>query len=288
MPSQSDRLPSVKNMNSPNDLTVACLQTEPVFGDPAYNRAHTAALIAQAAAEGAREIVAPELCISGYAFRSREEASDFAEPADGPTAAAWSAAAGGAFVIGGICERVGDRLFNSAILAGPDGLIGTYRKVHLWNNEKRYFSPGDRGFPVFNTPLGRIGMLICYDLWFPEAFRSSVLNGADVMCIPTAWLPMPDQDSSRDPMHNLLVMTSAHTNSVPVICADRIGQENGLSFIGRSLIAAHTGWPAAGPASVDSEEILFAQIAPAAARQARSWTQVNDLLRDRRPDQYVS
>lgn len=277
-------------MTDAEELTVACLQTEPVFGDPAHNRTYTAALVAQVTAAGARVVVAPELCIPGYAFQSREEAFDLAEPADGPTAAAWAnaAAAEGACVIGGICERVGDTLFNSAIVVDGNGLAGIYRKVHLWNDEKTIFSPGDLGFPVFDTPFGRIGMLICYDLWFPEAFRSSVLNGADIVCVPTAWIPIPAQNNSRDTMHNLIVMTSAHTNSVPVICADRIGREKGLSFIGRSLITAHTGWPVAGPASSDTEEILFARIAPAAARQARSWTRVNDLLRDRRPDQYQS
>lgn len=277
-------------MSAPDELTVACLQTAPVFGDPVRNRARTADLIAQAGAAGAKLIVAPELCVSGYAFRSREEAFDLAEPADGQTAAAWAdaASAAGAYVVGGICERAGDELFNSAILVGPDGLTGTYRKVHLWNDEKRYFSPGDLGFPVFGTPFGRVGMLVCYDLWFPEAFRSCVLGGADIVCIPTAWLPIPGQDPSRDPMHNLLVMTSAHTNSVPVLCADRIGRENGLSFIGRSLIAAHSGRPMAGPASAEGEEILIANIAPRTARRARRWTDVNDLIADRRPDQYRS
>jgi predicted amidohydrolase len=271
-------------------VLAASIQMKPVFGDLARNRAHTAALIAQACGRDARIVVLPELCISGYAFRSREEAWGMSEPADGPTAESWTrvARANDAFVIGGICERAGDTLFNTAILVGPNGLLGKYRKVHLWNEEKRYFTSGDLGFPVFGTPFGRVGMLICYDLWFPEAFRSCVLNGADMVCVPTAWIPIPCPDRDRDSMHNILVMASAHTSSVPVICADRIGHENGVSFIGQSLIAAHTGWPAAGPASADQQEILLAPIIPKAARRARRWTGVNDLLEDRRPDQYIT
>jgi predicted amidohydrolase len=272
------------------DVPVASVQTAPVFADPARNRDRSAAMIAEACGNGAKVVVLPELCISGYAFRSRGEAQDLSEPADGPSAAAWARAAAphGAFVVGGICERDGDELFNSAILVGPDGLVGTYRKTHLWNDEKRYFAPSDLGFPVFDTPFGRIGMLICYDLWFPEAFRSCVLNGADVICVPTAWMPIPRQDPDRDSIHNILIMAAAHANSIPVICADRTGHENGVSFIGQSLVAAHTGWPAAGPAGAHQEEILFARISPQSARRARRWTAVNDLIGDRRPDQYVS
>ncbi len=269
-------------------VPVACIQSDPVFGDPERNRAHTSDLIAQACERGAKIVVLPELCISGYAFRSPDEARDLSEAADGPTAAQWAkvAAENDSYVIGGICERAGDELFNSAILVGPGGLIGTYRKVHLWNNEKRIFSPGDLGFPVFDTPHGRIGVLICYDLWFPEAFRSCVLNGADLICVPTAWMPIPRQDPRRDAIHNILIMAAAHANSMPVICADRVGRENGIGFIGQSMIAGHNGWPLAGPAGDTGETILFATLEPEAARRARRWSDVNDLIGDRRPDQY--
>jgi predicted amidohydrolase len=270
-------------------VRVACIQTKPVFGDPDRNRRTTVELIARACAEGSRIIVLPELCISGYAFRSHKEALSLSEPLDGPTAKIWSEAAarGNAYVIGGICERAGDGLFNSAILVGPGGRIGRYRKVHLWNSEKRHFRAGNLGFPVVETPLGRIAMLICYDMWFPEAIRSCALNGADIVCVPTAWTAIPGQDPHRDAIHNILIMAAAHSNSLPVLCAARVGRENGLSFIGQSVIAAHSGWPAAGPASAENEQILSADIYPQAARRARRWSDVNDLVGDRRPDQYV-
>lgn len=274
--------------SNPSNTTVACLQMEPTFGDPDRNRLRIAELIERACGMGARIVVAPELGISGYAFRSRDEAFGLSEEADGPTAANWAslAARHDIYVVGGICEREADRLYNSAIVVGPRGLIGTYRKNHLWDDENRFFQPGDLGFPVFETPFGRVGVLICYDLWFPEAFRSCVLNGADLVCVPTAWLPIPGRDPNRDPMHNVLAMAAAHASSVPVACADRIGRENGKSFIGQSVIVNHTGWPVAGPASAGDEEILIATLDLARARRERRWSEFNDLVKDRRPEIY--
>jgi N-carbamoylputrescine amidase len=276
---------------TPDDarIKIACLQMQPAIGKVAANVAHSMALIDRAAALGARLVVLPELCNSGYMFKSREEAFAASEPIpDGPTVKAWSeiATRHQLHLVAGICERDGAKLFNSAVLIGPNGHIGTFRKVHLWNEENLYFEPGDLGFPVFHTAVGRIGMAICYDGWFPETYRLAALQGADIVCVPTNWVPIPGQAEGREAMANILAMAAAHSNSIYIACADRVGTERGQPFEGQSLIVSFTGWPVAGPASRDKEEILLAEVALGEARRARNWNAFNQVLRDRRSDLY--
>lgn len=270
-------------------VKIACIQMEPVVGDKAANLAKTLHLIERAAAAGADLIVLPELANSGYMFATRSEAFALAEPVpEGPTCVAWAAAAQrlGVHIVAGIAESCGDTLYNSAVLIGPAGHVGTFRKVHLWAAENLFFEPGDLGFPVFRTRLGRIGMAICYDAWFPESFRLAALQGADIVCVPTNWVPIPGQDPKREAMANILVMAAAHSNALFIACADRIGVERGQSFEGQSIVVGHTGWPVAGPASRDQEEILFADVNLADARRDRNWNDFNQVLRDRRSDVY--
>jgi N-carbamoylputrescine amidase len=271
------------------EVTVAVIQMEPVFGATADNVARSVALIEQAAAKGAQLIVLPELCNTGYVFQSRTEAQSLAEEIpDGPTTQAWMEVAArlGLHIVAGIIEKAGINLYNSAAVVGPNGLVGRYRKMHLWADEALYFTRGDLGFPVFDTPLGRIGCHICYDCWFPESFRLAALQGAEIICVPTNWVPIPGQDPKREAMANILAMAAAHSNSVFVAAADRVGTERGQPFIGQSLIVSHTGWPIAGPASPDKEEVLLARINLANARRKRNWNAFNQVLRDRRTDAY--
>jgi len=270
-------------------LTVACLQMEPSFGDVAANVARSLQMIEEAAARGARLVVLPELCNTGYMFASRDEAFALAEEIPGGlTVAAWSEAAARhrLHIVAGITERDGMRLYNSAVVLGPTGYIGTFRKVHLWNEENLYFEPGDLGFPVFHTPIGRIGVAICYDGWFPEAYRLCALQGADIVCVPTNWVPIPGQAPGQPAMANILAMAAAHSNSLFVACADRVGIEREQPFEGQSVIVGHTGWPVGGPASRDNEEIILATVELADARRKRNWNDFNQLLRDRRTDVY--
>lgn len=270
-------------------IGIACIQMQPVIGHVEENIAQSVALITRAADSGADLVVLPELCNTGYVFRSREEAFALAEPVpSGRTVGAWCAVAAKhrLFLVAGICERDGHKLFNSAVLIGPQGYLGTFRKVHLWNEENLYFEPGDLGFPVFHTAIGRIGMAICYDGWFPETYRLCALQGADIVCVPTNWVPIPGQAPGREAMANILAMAAAHSNSLFIACADRIGTERGQPFEGQSLIVSYTGWPVAGPASRDKEEILLARVALSEARRARNWNAFNQVLRDRRSDVY--
>lgn len=270
-------------------VRIACIQMQPVIGRVEDNVAHSIGLIGRAVEQGATLVVLPELSNTGYMFESREEAFALSEPiSDGPTVKAWSeiAAKRKLHLVAGICERAGSKLFNSAVLIGPSGYIGTFRKVHLWNEENLYFEPGDLGFPVYHTAIGRIGMAICYDGWFPETYRLAALQGADVVCVPTNWVPIPGQAPGREAMANILAMAAAHSNSIYIACADRVGTERGQPFEGQSLIVGHTGWPVAGPASRDKEEIIIADVALGEARRARNWNAFNQVLRDRRSDLY--
>jgi predicted amidohydrolase len=270
-------------------VTIACVQMEPVVGEKEQNVRRTLDFIERAAAGGARLIVLPELCNSGYVFRSREEAFALAEEVPGgPTCRAWAevARARGLHLVAGIAEREGQALYNAAVVIGPAGHVGTFRKVHLWNEENLFFEPGNLGFPVFRTPLGRIGAFICYDGWFPESYRLCALQGADIVCVPTNWVPIPGQVERREAMANILCMAGAHANSVFVAAADRIGVERGQPFIGQSVIVSYTGWPVGGPASPDREEIIYAEANLADARRKRNWNEYNQVLRDRRTDVY--
>jgi predicted amidohydrolase len=189
-------------------------------------------------------------------------------------------------IVAGITERSGPDLYNSAVVIGPEGYIGTFRKVHLWNEENLFFEPGNLGFPVFHTPIGRIGVAICYDGWFPETFRLCALQGADIVCVPTNWVPIPGQAEGREAMANILAMAAAHSNSIFIACADRVGVERGQPFEGQSLIVSYTGWPVVGPASRDAEDILIAEVDLGEARRKRNWNAFNQVLRDRRADVY--
>jgi N-carbamoylputrescine amidase len=270
-------------------ICVACIQMQPSFGDVARNLAHSVKLIEAAAARGANLVVLPELSNTGYMFKSREEAFELAEEIpSGPTVAAWMECAARLrlHLVCGITERDGPNLYNSAVVIGPKGYIGTYRKTHLWNEENLYFEPGDLGFPVFHTPIGRIGVAICYDGWFPETYRLLALRGADIVCVPTNWVPIPGQAQGHQAMANILAMAAAHSNSIYIACADRVGTERGQPFEGQSVIVSYTGWPVSGPASRDGEETLFAEIDLGEARRQRNWNAFNQVLRDRRSDVY--
>ncbi|MEI7969472.1 MAG: nitrilase family protein [Betaproteobacteria bacterium] len=270
-------------------LRVACVQMNPLIGETDHNVSRSIDFIAEAAADGARLVILPELCNTGYVFETREEAFSLAESIpEGPTTRQWIAAAArfGVTLVAGITERAGDVLYNSAVVVGPDGYLGTYRKNHLWGAENLFFERGDLGVPVFRIGAGRIACAICYDIWFPEIFRLAALQGADLLCVPTNWVPMPSQPEGMMVMANILAMGGAHSNSMFVACADRVGEERGQPFLGNSIIASHAGWPLAGPASTLDEEIIAANLNLADARRKRGLNDFNQLLRDRRTDVY--
>lgn len=271
------------------DITVAAVQMEPAVGQKAQNLNRSLHYIEQAASQGAQIIVLPELANTGYVFNSRQEAFSLAEEIPGgESVRAWMDMARrlSVYIVAGLAERVGQKLYNSAVTVGPQGLLSTYRKLHLWGDEHLYFESGDMGLPIVHTELGRIASLICYDGWFPEVYRLLAVQGADIVCMPTNWVPMPGQQEGASAMANTLAMANAHSNGLNIICANRVGIERGQSFIGQSLIVGADGWPLAGPAGADTQEILRARINIRSSRLIRHLTAFNDVIRDRRDDIY--
>jgi N-carbamoylputrescine amidase len=272
---------------------VAVIQFDPQVGleNRGANAERALALATRAAEDGATLIVLPELATTGYSFRDRAEAFDHAEHVpDGETVKTWESFTRrhGVHLVGGLAERDGVRLYDTAVLVGPDGYVGRYRKAHLWNREKLWFTPGDLGFPVFETPIGRIGLLICWDIWFPEVPRLLAQQGADIICSVNNWVwtPPPIFDESGRCMASYLTMTAAHVNNVFIAAANRVGSDRGARFLGCSLIAGTNGWPIGRVAGAEEETILTADIDVVSARSAPIWNQLNDLIRDRRTDLY--
>jgi predicted amidohydrolase len=274
---------------SPNDIILACIQFEPVVGSLAANQEAMERNIREAHAKGASIVVLPELADSGYVFSNESELAAQASPVPGGGTSTLLCDLSRELkivVVSGLAERDGDQFFNAAIVCGPDGFVGKYRKLHLWSEENRFFRSGDLGLPVFDTPFGKIGVAICYDGWFPETFRQLALKGASLVCVPTNWVPMPDGDTRPEPMASVLHKAAAHSNGIYIACADRIGTERGQTFLGGSLIVGPTGWPVAGPASVDRAEIIFAKLELGSVAAARRLNVFNDLISDRRSDVY--
>lgn len=274
-------------------VRIAVVQFDPQVGleNRESNLRRSLALAAEAVNGGANLIVLPELSNCGYFFNSRQDAFEHAEVVPGGASVqAWMtfAATHQVYLVAGLNEIDGRQLFNTAVLLGPDGLIGKYRKAHLWNLEKLWFTPGNLGFPVFETPIGRIGLLICWDIWFPEVPRLLSQQGADIICSLNNWVwtPPPLFDETGKCMASYLTMTAAHVNNVFIAAASRIGEERDARYLGCSLIAGTNGWPIGKVASADRQEILFADIDLTSARSAPIWNSLNDLQRDRRNDLY--
>ena len=270
-------------------FTVACIQFEPRIGERQSNLDAMEARIRLAADEGARLVVLPELADSGYVFRNVQELAELAQPIpQGESAQRLCSLAAelNILIVSGLAEIDSGQFFNAAILCGPGGYVGAYRKVHLWDRENLVFTPGNLGLPVFDTPLGRIGMAICYDGWFPETFRLLADAGAELVCIPTNWVPMPGQEPRDEAMSNTLHKAAAHSNGLFIACADRVGIEREQPFIGQSLIIDARGFPIAGPAGWEEEEILYAEVDLSDVEKNRQFNEHNNILGDRRKDLY--
>jgi predicted amidohydrolase len=224
-------------------------------------------------------LVLPELCNSGYNFVSSAQAWETSESVDESAFVRFLSnlcRQRNLHIVSGLNEREGERLFNSAVLVGPQGLIGKYRKLHLFLNEKDFFIPGDLGLPVFDVPGARIGMLVCFDWTFPEVWRSLALDGADIICHPSN-LVLPGRAQKAVPVQAMM-------NRVFVVTANRIGVERELTFTGSSLICNPSGDILAAAPAVD-ESVMLVDVDVRQARDKRV-TAKNDLFGDRRPDQY--
>ena len=261
-------------------MKVGFYQFDPLFGEVKRNLDAVASRLAGVEAD---RLVLPELFTTGYQFVSKAEVHALAEPVPaGPTTQllAEIARRNGTFLVGGLAESEGDRCYNSAVLVGPTGFLGCYRKTHLFFEETLFFAPGDTGFRVWDIGIAKIGMLICFDWFYPEAARTLALQGADILCHPSN-LVLPHCPDA--------MITRCLENGVFSITANRIGVEQRgdkkpLRYIGQSEIVTPKG-DVLCRASTDKEEIRFAEIDPSQAR-IKSLNRYNDLFKDRRPALY--
>jgi len=213
-------------------MRLAVYQFAPRLGDVPSN---LDAILRQVADVEADLIVFPECALSGYGFESAEEAVRAAEPIPGPSTEliARTCRDRDRWAIVGMLERdpATGALYNSAAVIGPGVVAGVYRKNHLpFLGVDRFAAKGDRGLPVFTTPFGKIGVLICYDLAFPEAARVLKLGGAQLLCVPTNWPEAASISCDYSPF------VRAHENHIHVATANRVGEESGFRFLGRSRI----------------------------------------------------
>ena len=273
-------------MSDSTVFRVAGVQMEPRLGRLDENLAIILERLAQAAAAGARLAVFPECALSGYGFSSREEGLAHAVPVDGPQVAkvVELAAKTGCACAFGLLERDGARLFNACVLAGPQGVVGTYRKVHLpYLGIDMFVDPGDRPFAVHDVGGLRVGMHICYDGSFPETARVLTLLGADLLILPTNW-PTHSECAAEH-----MIATRAMENTVYMMAVNRVGVESGFRFIGSSSIADPSGKTLAR-ASTDREEMILAEVDPRLARNKHlvrvPGRHEIDRIADRRPAFY--
>jgi predicted amidohydrolase len=213
-------------------MRVAVAQTEPKLGEKERNLEACLGRLEEAAAAGAQLLVLPECAIPGYMFDSGDEAMPYAEEIPGPTTEALARACRrhDLYAVCGLLERDGDVLHNAAVLVGPEGLIGSYRKTHLpFLGVDRFVVPGEE-LPVYDTPLGRIGVEICYDLRFPEVTRTLALKGADLVAHPTNF-PMAAKVQTE-----VITLARAAENRIYLLTANRVGKERWGEFCGWSQI----------------------------------------------------
>ena len=230
-------------------------------------------------------LVLPEFFATGYQFVSREEVESLSEKIpEGYTTESLVnlSREKNTYIVAGLPEKDGDRFFNSAVLVGPEGFIGTYRKTHLFFEEKYFFSAGDTGFRVWDTGIGRMGIMICFDWFFPESMRVLSLMGADIVAHP-ANLVLPYCPQAM-PIRCL-------ENRVYAITANRTGEERrkegqSLRFIGQSRIVSPEGNVLVS-ADAQEEVLIVTEIDPEKARN-KGLNTLNNLFTDRRPEMYLN
>ncbi len=258
---------------------VGFLQTSPRFGAVETNREQVEELLSGQTAD---LWILPELALTGYDFLDVAELRRFAEEVPGGETTAWLrelAAKHAATFVMGLAEVAGDRVFNTAVVVCPEGFVGRYRKLHLFDREKELFEPGDEPVPVFTLGAVRIGVMICFDWIFPELARTLALRGAQIICHPSNLML---------PFCQKAMFARSVENGVFTITANRVGVENRAGrevvFNGASQILSPQG-DIIAKAGSDTVEAKVADIEPADALHKKV-TPHNHLFHDRRPAFY--
>jgi predicted amidohydrolase len=267
-------------------VKIAAVQMNPAIMQNKRNLDKILSEVRTAAGNGADLIVFPECALTGYVFSSREEAVPFMETVPGISTDKLTACCGelGVHVVVGLLEKDAGKCFNAAVLIGPGGLVGKYRKNHLpFLGIDRFIDHGDRPFEIYRTPIGNIGIHICYDCNFPESARIMTLLGADILVLPTNW------PQGRGKVAKYVVNTRAYENKVHFVAVNRVGEERGTRFIGNSKIVDAWG-DTLVQATGDDEQTIYAEVSLAEARQKHVIFKAGEFemnfIRDRRPELY--
>lgn len=267
-------------------MKIAAVQMDVSLADPIANVDVMIDKLRETTTAGAALTIFPECAVTGYCFDSLEEGMVYGESIPGPSVDRMISACQemNCYSIFGMLESDAGRLFNAAVLVGPDGFIGSYRKVHLpYLGIDRFTTYGDRPFEVFQMQGMKVGMLICYDVGFPEAARTLALQGADLVVLPTNWPP------GAECMAEHSIPSRAMENSIYFAAVNRVGTEQGFRFIGRSSICGPSG-EVLSKANHSNPEILYAEIHPERARNKRiirvPEKHLIDRFADRRPEMY--
>lgn len=261
-------------------LRVGFFQFAPTFGEIATNLSKVVSALRSAEAD---IIVLPELPFTGYLFQDRSELASLAQdPATSPIVSSLVELCRKRdfFLVTGFAERSADKLFNSALVIGRDGIVHTYRKLHLFNTEKEYFDPGNTLLDTIELRGAKIGVMVCFDWVFPEVGRVLALQGADLLCHPSN-LVLPHCQQA--------MITRCIENSVFAITANRFGSDlrprGTLTFTGQSQLVSPKG-ELIYRAKPDEDRLFITEIDVSTARH--KWlTQRNNLLHDRRPEYYT-
>jgi predicted amidohydrolase len=260
-----------------SSIRISCVALPIEFGDEEANFAAAHAAL-QRSEPGL--IVLPELATSGYVFGDIEEARSLSMAVDDPRLEALSGSVPvGAVAVIGFCERVGEQLFNSALVFDRTGTLGCYRKAHLWDEEYRFFSLGDEAGLVLDTPVGRLGVAICYDIEFPEVPRRLALAGAQMLALPVNW-PRADRPEGEHAPETIQAMAAARASRLPTAIADRHGTERGVEWTGGTAVIDRDGWVVAVP---DEHGVASAVVNIDASKTLGA---NNDVFADRRPELY--
>lgn len=255
---------------------LAIVQIAPVLGDIKKNTHRINTFLEKTA--GAQLVILPELASTGYDFSDTNMAFRLAEE---PSKSKFvemlgkHASANNQYIMSGMNEKSGDKIFNSSILIGPEGIVGIYRKMHLFMHEKDFFTPGEAGLCIYDIGFCKLGMQICFDYLFPEPWRILAQKGAEIICHPSNLLTQ----NATKALPGIALM-----NRVYIVTANRIGTEGELTFNGGSMITSPSG-DVLEKAASDQEEIIFMDV-DVTKTHDKMITSMNHVFDDRRPEQY--
>jgi predicted amidohydrolase len=260
------------------ELKISVLQFQPEIANPETNIGLLGKLFDETSDSSL--VILPELANAGYNFKDRDEAAENSEVIGRggifQDFLLREATVRNTFIVSGICEREGDKLFNTAILAGPGGIIGKYRKNHLFLNEKDIFTPGSGGYDIWDLGGWKVGIMICFDYMFPEPWGILARKGVDVVCHPSNLITM----NPHKVMPGLALM-----NRIYIATANRTGLERGVRFNGRSFVTDPLG-NVIGMANPDTAEVLTCLLNTEMSRNKMA-TARNHVFEDRRPEIYI-